>query len=301
MNHNKVYIIIINYGTPLHTIECLESILHNDHVNYQAVVVDIANIHYSVDTITAWISGKEDNRFVLIAEQENKGFAFANNIGIKYSLEQNDCNFLWVLNNDTIIAKNSLEELVKFYGQNVDKETCGFIGSKILDYENRDVIQNVGGTFNKWTGYSVLLGMGEKDVGQFEDKRIKLDYVVGAAMFFSPSLVSEIGLMPEDYFLYYEDIDWCITAQKSGFKNTTCIKSLVYHKQGVSTGAKLLSNDNHLQNKKYLYLSYLKLYRRNYKWLLPVAYFILFKQMAGKIFHGKFAEAKLIFKVIFSE
>ncbi len=166
-----------------------------------------------------------------------------------------------------------------------------------MDYEDMKLIQNVGGTFNKWTGYSVLIGMGEKDTGQFDDKENEVDYVIGASMFCHSSLIKKIGLMPEDYFLYYEDIDWCITAQKAGFRNYTCTKSIIYHKQGLSTGAKLLTKDSHLKNKKHLYLSYLKFYKRHYKSLLLVAYLILIKQLLGMIYHQKFNEAKAIFKV----
>ncbi len=296
MNPGKVFIIIINFGTPEHTIECLESILQNQHTHFQVVLVDVSDINDSVRIITNWIEKKNDDRFIFLQEKENKGFASANNIGIKYSLEQNDCDFLWILNNDTIIGGKSLSALIKCH---TNKENSGFIGSKILDYENRDVIQNLGGTFNKWTGYSVLIGMGEKDDGQFENKSINPDYVIGASMFCHADLVQEIGLMPEDYFLYYEDIDWCITAQKAGFINSTCTKSLLYHKQGISTGTKLLSKDDHLRNKKHLYLSYLKFYKRHYKWHLPIAYFILFKQIAGRIFHREYKESKIILEVIF--
>ena len=294
----KVFIIIINYGTPEHTIECLQSICENNFGRFQAVVVDISNIHQSVEKIDHWIEKRDDNRFLLIQEKKNNGFAFANNIGLKYSMQQDDCDFIWILNNDTVIAKNSLEELINCYKQNTKREVVGFIGSKILDYKDKAIIQNVGGRFNKWTGYSVLTGMGEKDTGQFDIKENKVDYVVGASMFFHSSIINQIGLMPEDYFLYYEDIDWCLTAQKAGFKNISCTKSRVYHKQGISTGAKLLADDDHLQNKKHLYLSYLKLYRRHFKWLLPVAYLILFKQIAGKIRHKNYKEAHLIFKTI---
>ncbi|OQX74304.1 MAG: hypothetical protein B6D61_11695 [Bacteroidetes bacterium 4484_249] len=294
MYKNKVYIIIINFGTPWHTIECLESISENIYEHFQVVVVDISNINLSVEKINQWIERKNDNRFELIPEKENKGFAYANNIGIKYSRKQNDCDFLWILNNDTVIEKNSLEELINCYKQKKDIKTIGFIGSKILDYGDKKLIQNVGGTFNKWTGYSVLIGMGEKDKGQFDNKEIKVDYVIGASMFCHSSLIHEVGLMPEDYFLYYEDIDWCITSQKAGFRNLTCTRSIIYHKQGVSTGAKLLTDDKHLMNKKYLYISYLRFYKRQYKLLLPVAYFILFKQLLGMMFHRKFKEAGLI-------
>ena len=92
----------------------------------------------------------------------------------------------------------------------------------------------------------------------------------------------------------------CIPAQKAGFVNTTCTSSIIYHKQGVSTGSKLLSNDNHLHNKKYLYQSYLIFYRKYFSWKLPIAYAILFKQLAGKVFHKNMAEAKLILQIIFS-
>ena len=297
MDQNKVYIIIINFGTPEYSIECLESVHENSHGVFQLVVVDVLNIDQSVEKVTRWIEEKKDDRFILIEEKENKGFAFANNIGIKYSLRQDDCDFLWILNNDTVIEKNSLTELINFYKQNKDIGNTGFIGSKILDYGDKKLIQNVGGTFNKWTGYSVLIGMGEKDTGQFDNQNIKVDYVIGASMFCHTSLIKKIGMMPEDYFLYYEDIDWCITAQKAGFRNYTCTKSIIYHKQGLSTGAKLLTKDSHLKNKKHLYLSYLKLYRKHYKWLLPIAYLILIKQLLGMIYHQKYNEAKVIIKV----
>lgn len=298
MNSGKVYIIIINFGTPGHTTECLESILLNTYTNYQVVIVDVLNKKGSVHLLNSWIEKKKDERFVLIEENENKGYAFANNIGIKYAINQTDCTYLWILNNDTVIEQNCLTHLISC---NNTHKNPGFVGSKILDYDDREIIQNIGGTFNEKTGYSVLTGMGEKDRGQYNAKEIKIDYVIGASMFCNVDLISTIGLMPDDYFLYYEDIDWCITAQKAGFTNFSCAESVVYHKQGVSTGVKLLSTDTNIQKKKHLYLSYLKFYRRHFPKLMPVAYFILFKQWAGRIYHGQFAEAKLIAQVIFSK
>ena len=298
--HTKVYIIIINFGKPEHTIECLQSIIDNNYAFFQTIVVDISNIDQSLDNLNAWVEKKKDARFTIIHENENKGFAFANNIGIKYSLKNEDCDYLWILNNDIVIEKESLTELIRFHKNEENNNKLGFVGSKLMDYTNQDIIQNIGGTFNKWTGYSILKGMGEKDSSQYENINIDIDYVVGAAMFCNYSLIKKIGLMPEDYFLYYEDIDWCLSAQKAGYINSTCTNSIVYHKQGISTGAKLLIEDEHLKNKKHLYISYLKLYKRHFKWLLPIPYFILFKQMAGKLYHKNFAEAKLISQVIFN-
>lgn len=298
MTPGKVFIIIINYGTPEHTVECLESILQNNYANYQVIIVDVLNKKDSIRLLNDWIAQKKDNRFNVIPNNKNNGFSFANNIGINYALSQADCDYLWILNNDTVIEKNSLTELINCYRK---ESKPGFLGSKIMDYDNRELIQNVGGTFNKWTGYSVLIGMGEKDVGQYNNKKTKIDYVIGASMFCKADFLKTVGLMPEDYFLYYEDIDWCIAAQKAGYTNLLCTESVVYHKQGVSTGVKLLSTDASIKKKKHLYLSYLKFYRRHFPKHLAIAYFILFKQWAGRIYHGQFAEAKLIAQVIFSK
>ncbi|PJB58252.1 MAG: hypothetical protein CO098_09645 [Bacteroidetes bacterium CG_4_9_14_3_um_filter_41_19] len=300
MNRDKVCIITVNYGTPEDTIECLQSIRNNSYESFYVTVVDVLNINKSVEKITRWVNEINDARFFIIEVRVNRGFAYANNIGVKKAIQQHNCDFLWLLNNDTVINHNTLKDLIACYRLKSQIQDVGFMGSKIMDYVHKDIIQSVGGTFNPFTGYSKLVGMGEKDTGQFDGVDLTMNYVVGASMLFHVSLIQQIGLMPENYFLYYEDIDWCIKAQKKGFINTACLKSVVYHKQGISTGAKLLSDDIHIQNKKYLYISYLKFYHIHYQWLLPVAYLILLKQMAGKIFHNNFAEAKLIFKIIFN-
>ena len=301
MNTPKVYIIIINYGTPHDTIESLESIIINNYQFFQVLIIDVANLNNSVEKITGWIEQNKDSRFTLLSEKQNKGFSYANNIGINYALSQKDAGFIWVLNNDTVISKHSLKALISCYNKHKSTSKTGFIGSKIMDYKNRSLIQNVGGTFNKWTGYSTLLGMGETDKKQYDRNLYSIDYVVGASMFFHVSLVEEIGLMPENYFLYYEDIDWSITAKRKGFTNITCIDSVIFHKQGLSTGSKLLTETSNLDIKKHLYLSYLIFYRRHYKWLIPIAYFILIKQWAGKVIHNNMAEAGVILKVILNK
>lgn len=301
MNTPKVYIILINYGTPHDTIECLESIIINNYQFFQVLIIDVADLNESVDKITGWIEQNKDSRFTLISEKQNKGFSYVNNIGINFALSQKDAGFIWVLNNDTVISKNSLKALISCYNKHKSTSKIGFIGSKTMDYKNRSLIQNVGGTFNKWTGYSKLLGMGETDKKQYDRNLYSIDYVVGASMFFHASLVEKIGLMPENYFLYYEDIDWSITAKRKGFTNITCIDSVIFHKQGLSTGSKLLTETSNIVIKKHLYLSYLIFYRRHYKWLIPIAYFILIKQLAGKMFHNNLAEAGVILKVIFNK
>ncbi|RLD32052.1 MAG: hypothetical protein DRI88_02890 [Bacteroidetes bacterium] len=299
-NNLKIYVVLVNLGAWRHTIECMESLLGSTYTNYSCVVVDVKDIDRSLNHLNNWLEKEKDDRFVLISESENKGFAYANNIGIDYALAQNDGHFMWILNNDTVVNDDALEKLMLYYNENKHTDKIGFLGSKILDYTKRDLIENVGGTFNPLTGYSVLIGMGQQDIGQFSGKKMYVDYVVGASMFLPASLIKEIGLMEEDYFLYFEDVDWCLRAKKAGYVNLTCEDSIVYHKQGISTGVKLSGSERNLGNKKYLYTSYLKLYRKHFKYLIPVAYLILVKQMLGKLFRRNKDEARLILDVLLS-
>ena len=241
MNPQTVNIILINYGTPPDTIECLESIKKNRYQYFRVIIVDIQNLNDSLNKLNQWIANAGDKRFEVIEEDENMGFSYANNVGIKHALSNYNNEFFWIINNDTVIDKNALSTLVECFEQNKNSRKIGFVGSKIMDYYHRNIIENIGGTFNKWTGYSVLIANGKIDADEYRSKLLTIDYVVGASMFFHKLLLDTIGLMPEEYFLYYEDVDWSLTAKKAGFDNISCLKSVVFHKQGASTNTKLLT------------------------------------------------------------
>ncbi len=298
MNNPTVYIILVNYGTPDDTVECMESILQNSYHKFKVIIVDVENLNKSVEKISLWIDAHKDNRFKLIKEHENKGFAHANNTGIKFSLSQKDCSFLWILNNDTVIDKESLARQVNFYNRVSQKEKPGFIGTKTMDYSKTDIIQNVGGVFNKWTKFPQWIGSGEKDTGQYDNAELPVDHIQGSSMFLHHTLIEAIGFMPEDYFLYFEDTDWCIKAQRAGYINKVCATGIIYHKQGASTGVKYMDDEKVLQNKYYFYKNLLKFYRLYFKRWLPAAYFFLFKKWTGRIIKGEWQEAKIIWKVI---
>ena len=301
MNTPKVHIIIINFGTPDDTIECLQSIVENEYPNFQVVIVDVLNKKNSVPVIRQWISNQDSSKFHLIEAGENKGFSYANNLAIKYVLNQKESDFIWVLNNDTVIDKRSITNQVDFYKIASKKENVGFIGSKTLDYQQRDMIQTVGGVFNKWTKFPDWVGSGEKDTGQYDDADIRVDHIQGSSMFFHSSLLKSVGLMPEDYFLYFEDTDWCVKAQRAGFVNKVCTSAVVYHKQGTSTGVKYIEDEKALKNKRYFYKNLLKFYKLYYKRYLPAAYFFLIKKWAGRLARGNYKEAKEIINVILNK
>jgi GT2 family glycosyltransferase len=266
---SKVYIILLNYNGWKDTIECLESVLKNDYENYQIIVVDNDSPNNSVEYIKAWAEGKQEviydeksqlkhlsqpfepkpldymfytkeeaisggdiekesklnHPIILIQAGENGGFAAGNNIGIKYALVKNDFEYIWLLNNDTVIEQNSLNVLVDY----ASKNDIGICGSALMYYHNPKEIQAYGGRVNKFFGTS-------KHILEIKDINAKLDYVVGASFLIDKKVIDKIGLMPEEYFLYYEETDYCFNARSNGFKLGIAVESIVYHKEGGSSG-----------------------------------------------------------------
>src|SRR5690606_535592 len=134
---------------------------------------------------------------VLIKAKENKGFSHGNNIALQFGLQQNNAAYFWILNNDTIVDPNALIEL-KLYHQQHQKT---ILGSKLLYYSNKEVIQAVGGSFNKSLYICKHIGEGKsKNVSKNELQDI--DYPIGASMFVSRLFVEEVGLLNEEFFLY---------------------------------------------------------------------------------------------------
>ncbi len=295
---NTVFIILVNYGNWQDTIECCQSIENNNYADYEVIISDVANKNNSLENLRSFIQTK--TRITILPIEENNGFAYANNKAIQYAVSTKNAEWFWLLNNDTTISRDALSVLVDTYIKNADEKKIGFLGSKILYYSNQDTIQTIGGQFNPKTGYSVLIGKNEKD-REFKNELFKTDYVIGASMFFNKKLVDKIGLMPEDYFLYYEDIEWCISARENGFTNYTATHSIVYHKQGGSTGNKYdKKKAGNLNTRKYMYTSYKRLFRKKYPQQMKIAYIMLLKQAVGRIFRFKIKEALIIFQAIFS-
>jgi hypothetical protein len=163
---------------------------------------------------------------VFIQSGDNLGFAGGNNIGIRYALVKNDFEYIWLLNSDTVIRKDSLIKLVEF----AEKNNTGISGSVLTYYDSPNTVQAYGGHINKFFGTSHRILKKE----QIKDK---LNYIVGASFLINRRVIEKIGLLPEDYFLYYEETDYCFNASKNGFSLGVALDSVVYHKEGQSTGA----------------------------------------------------------------
>lgn len=221
----KCYIIILNYNSFKDTIECVDSLYDFlDLENIQIVVVD----NNSTDESSNILKEKLPNEIVFLESMNNRGYANGNNIGIRYAVEHN-ADYICILNNDVIVTEDFLTPCFGVLNSN----GTGFVGPRIMDHYS-GLIQSTGGEVIIEKG---LVSPFNKDTEYSDDipPVINCDVVYGACIMFKTSILKEIGFIPEDYFLYYEETDWCYRARKLGYVNKCVTTVSVSHKGGAST------------------------------------------------------------------
>jgi GT2 family glycosyltransferase len=175
-----------------------------------------------------------DARLILIQNAANLGFAGGNNVGIRYALGRDDFSHVWLLNNDVVIKPDALSCLVRRMSE---KKDAGMCGSTIPYYSAPDTVWTLGGgIYNKWLSRSHSIGNMEplRDAASRFNVEGTMDYLAGASMLVSRAFLHEVGLLNEEYFLYYEEPDWALRG-KGKFSLGYAPESIVYHKVGAST------------------------------------------------------------------
>lgn len=220
MNINPlVYIIILNFNSIDETINCLKSLSKITYNNYKIVVVDNASCDNSIEKLEAIKDIK------LIKSTKNFGYANGNNLGIRYALDSG-ADYICVLNNDVEVDKRFLEPLIDYLTEHID---VGGVGPCILDYKHKDIVQALGGTIDFYRGLALGRCKG-KNINEIYESITDVDYLGGACFVCRSEVFDRLGLIPENYFLFYEETEFCVKMKKIGYK-LFCIKeSKVYHK-----------------------------------------------------------------------
>ncbi len=237
----KVAIIIVNWNGWQDTIECLGSLEKVTYPNFSVYVVDNGSTDESIEKLDAYQLSAIS--YKLIKNGQNLGFAGGNNVGIKKALEDG-ADYLLLLNNDTLVSPDFLAELV----QTAESEArIGIVGPKIYFTEeqianNRKQERKIwfgGGKLNwlKTKGHHANYGVSDADVSSNSKFQIlDSEYITGCCLLIKRTVIERIGLLSEDYFLYYEDVDWCLKAKKAGFRVVYVPGAHIWHK--VSRSAK---------------------------------------------------------------
>lgn len=223
----SVFIVIVNWKGWQDTIECLESLLKNDYINFRVVVIDNYSEDESYEKLLEWCRGRD--RFIIIQTKENLGFAGGNNVGIKYALD-NDAEYLLLLNNDTLVTNVFLSSLIK----TAKAEDSGITGCKILHHSDGR-IWYLGGKMSWLRGGAYHPGKGRPD-RKIAKKPFEVDFVTGCMMLIKREVFREIGILDESYFLYNEDTDYCLRASRAGIKMVVDPLTIIYHKERSTDG-----------------------------------------------------------------
>lgn len=225
----KVYIVILNWNNAKDTIDCIKSLEKDDYPNYKVLIIDNASTDDSVKKIKEVCPN-----YKFILNKKNYGFAKGFNIGLKEAVRRGAA-FVVALNNDVFVEKNFLAPLVK---RAESDSKIGIIGPKVLD--TRGKINSIGVKINFNNGEFPGIGSGEEDRGQFNQAK-EVKAVGGCCLFIKSDLIKKIGGIPEDYFFYYEETDFCMRVRRAGFKIFVEPNSVVKHRIGGSSNPQVSS------------------------------------------------------------
>jgi GT2 family glycosyltransferase len=262
MKNPLVYIIILNWNGFKDTIECINSLKKINYNNYKILLIDNASSNESVKILKSKFP-----KIKLIVNKNNLGFSGGCNVGIKYALEDN-ADYVLLLNNDTYVDKNFLSELIKVSTLN---KNIGVISPFIYYADNPKEIWSSGSFLNRNNTWPFRDDNQHKqDIGQYKKLRY-VEFITGCSMLIKRKVFDTIGFYNDEYFLYFEDMDFCIRARKKGFKLCTVPQSKVWHKIGQSS-----------KNKEKLYIRYyfirniILFYRYNFSFIDRSIFFLIY-------------------------
>lgn len=251
-----VSIITVNFNQAKVTEELILSLKNIDYPKLEIIVVDNGS---KKDGLQSLVSKYPEVKFVF--SKDNLGFAGGNNLGI--AIAKGD--FLLFLNNDTEVHSSFISPLVDAF-----KDLKVGVVSPKIKYFDTNTIQYAGnGAVSPYTGRSVRIGFQVDDQGQHNDE-IETELAHGAAMMIPKKVIDEVGLMPELYFLYYEEIDWCEAIKKAGYKVKYIPQSEVYHKESMSVGKKSTLKTYYMMRSRLIYL------RRNTEGLKKISWVLFY-------------------------
>ena len=284
MKTDLCYIIIVHYNSLPETINCIKSIYTSSNKNYKIILVD----NYSSDNSLAILKKeyKIDNKIVFIESNYNGGYAYGLNLGIKFSLKENKCTHLWLINNDVVITENTLKELLISDKSTNEKYIWG---SKILNMDN--TVQSVGCKLNKYFMTSSHNYKNSND--SFNITNNEFDYIHGCSIFLKKDLIRSIGFLDENYFLFYEDVDFSYSAKLNKIALGISKESKIFHKENIT-----------VKKMNYQYLATLnriKFARKYFKNMLPFVYLGIFYEIFKNLCLLRFNRNYLLIKHLIHE
>lgn len=199
--------------------QCLTSLFRNDYDNLRVIIADNASTDDSIESIR-----RDFPQVQIINLTANLGYAGNNNVGIRAALEQG-AEWIFLLNDDTVLDPSCLSTLIEV-GESDGK--IGIVGPMVYHYDEPQIIQSAGGVLGtNWL--SIHVGQNELDCGQFKSVR-DVEWISGCAILIRRAVIDQVGMMDTDYFLYWEETEWCIRIKKAGWRIVHVPHAKLWHK-----------------------------------------------------------------------
>lgn len=241
IEYPKYHVIVVDNGSVNDSISKIKEYaegkieVKSNFFNYSDINKPIKIIEYSKEEAESG-GGKEDDisglpcnkRMILIKNNFNYGFAEGNNIAIRYAMKALDIDYILLLNNDTVVDKFFLKELI----EKGSKYNFGIAGPKVYYYDYKglnNIIHSAGARIYHLFGKAPPIGDKEVDKGQYDREKF-VNYLEGACLLVRREVIEHVGLLDSSYFLYWEETDWCYRALKKGFKSLFIPSSKIWHK-----------------------------------------------------------------------
>lgn len=223
MKKPLVWIILLNYNRSKDTMECIESIKANSYLNYKILVVDNCSFDNSFEIFSTELKGQDNIK--IVRTKENLGYTGGINFGIRNILDENP-EYILILNEDTIVTKDFLDELILALENNSQAAAaCG----TILYEHDKEKIWYASGRMIPWLGLAVHPNKGKK----FDFKRRSPEvtsFITGCMVLLRTSLISDIGIEDERFFMSLDDIEFSARITLKGYHLLYVPNSIIYHK-----------------------------------------------------------------------
>ncbi len=215
----KVTAVILNTNKREDTLACLDSLVRNDYANLSIIVLDNASTDGSVEAIRL-----KYPQVSILQLVENKGYAGNNNVGIQAALDT-AADWVFILNEDTILAPTCISELVRHAQAQAE---VGIVGPLVYHADEPAVIQSAGGYFDScW--HTLHRGINTLDEGQYSSP-IDTDWISGCGLLIRKEALQQAGLIDERFFYYNEEVELCYRVHRAGWKIRMVPTAKLWHK-----------------------------------------------------------------------
>jgi GT2 family glycosyltransferase len=326
MREPLVAIVLLNWNGWRETIECLESIFRLDYPSWSVIVCDNASTDDSLNRIRQWASGRESVRYsgpqelrhlvepparkpialteisvaeterhdgslperalVIIRNDQNAGYAAGNNVGARYA-RRLGARYVWILNNDTVVAPDSLSKLIACAESTPN---VGAVGATIFEYHApREIQFAAGGDFGPWHSFGIYrkrVGTRSSPSGSPE---ADVDFITGCSLLLSGDAIDRVGPIAEQFFMYGEDVDYSLRIRRAGMKLLYAAQAQVWHQGGASMEHRSARHDYYaIRNALHLVAKY-------HPRMIPVTMlYLAYRVVLPKIARGEWSRLSVV-------